>query len=599
MKNIFLSLALLLTVQAQATSIFDDVIIENTLQMQSETPSRAAIIDGSSNLKSSSVSSTELGYLSGVTSGVQSQIDSKQANITAGTSAQYYRGDKTMQDLTASAVAYTPTTSGDWSWTSVPTTVLGALDSIANWIKNAASNLMFLVDPNTYYVSKSKGSDSNNCGYFSPCLTIQKGLDTADDTSAYYRQTIVKVAPGSGSSGYVENVTISQQGINLECEADGQQTRACYLTGTLTVNVSGTSGGGNYQSDQNEVYVSGFVISTSGANNGITFSGTSFQRLILKNTYVDVGGTGSAIVASNSGVNGAGTKSTMTIWDSTFQNSNATNPTLSITNSRVWFYGSNNVIQNGAANDAVVQSGASTSFICNFCTVTGQVVVSNNTASATIANTTIASGTQSCIDTPSSASTGSITIANIGCTSTNASSVTGTGVLVIAGTNSCLSSSCAYASTVTKVSLNTLPQGQLRPSHLLAGSAPASATNAVVVVDNGHQKFTQTTAPTATVNANAGTGGTCALSGTPTDHVGTITITVGTGTPATGEQCRINFNRTWALAPKCTFVPANVNAAANAVQVYRGTVSTSVYGINFNVASAISTAYVYDYHCFE
>lgn len=50
------------------------------------------------------VSNTEFGYLEGVTSAIQTQINGKENTITAGTTSQYYRGDKTFQTLDKTAV---------------------------------------------------------------------------------------------------------------------------------------------------------------------------------------------------------------------------------------------------------------------------------------------------------------------------------------------------------------------------------------------------------------------------------------------------------------------------------------------------------------
>ena len=50
------------------------------------------------------VDNTEFGYLNGVTSAIQTQLDSKEAAITAGTAAQYIRGNKTLATLDTSAV---------------------------------------------------------------------------------------------------------------------------------------------------------------------------------------------------------------------------------------------------------------------------------------------------------------------------------------------------------------------------------------------------------------------------------------------------------------------------------------------------------------
>lgn len=50
------------------------------------------------------VSNTEFQYLDGVTSAIQTQLNAKEPTITAGTTAQYYRGDKTFQTLNSTAV---------------------------------------------------------------------------------------------------------------------------------------------------------------------------------------------------------------------------------------------------------------------------------------------------------------------------------------------------------------------------------------------------------------------------------------------------------------------------------------------------------------
>ena len=68
------------------------------------TASRALVSDGSGKVGVSAVTSTELGYLDGVTSAIQTQLDGKEGTITATTSADYYRGDKTFQTLDKAAV---------------------------------------------------------------------------------------------------------------------------------------------------------------------------------------------------------------------------------------------------------------------------------------------------------------------------------------------------------------------------------------------------------------------------------------------------------------------------------------------------------------
>lgn len=55
------------------------ILKSNGLQLSGLTASRALVTDASKNLTSSSVTSTELGYLAGVTSAIQTQLNSKQA----------------------------------------------------------------------------------------------------------------------------------------------------------------------------------------------------------------------------------------------------------------------------------------------------------------------------------------------------------------------------------------------------------------------------------------------------------------------------------------------------------------------------------------
>jgi hypothetical protein len=65
---------------------------------------RVLVSDASGKVVVSTVTDTELEHLSGVTSAIQSQINAKENAITAGTTAQYRRGDKTWQTLNSTAV---------------------------------------------------------------------------------------------------------------------------------------------------------------------------------------------------------------------------------------------------------------------------------------------------------------------------------------------------------------------------------------------------------------------------------------------------------------------------------------------------------------
>lgn len=134
--------------------------------------------------------------------------------------------------------------------------------------------------------------------------------------------------------------------------------------------------------------------------------------------------------------------------------------------------------------------------------------------------------------------------------------------------------------------------------HLLLGTS-TDVTNSRIVLKDGHLVSLQTTAPTAVVNANAGTGATCTVSNA-TDSAGTINLTTTAVAPGAGDQCDVTFNKVYNVAPVCVFSPANANAAQLAVSsgVYSST-STSLLSMNFAVTDAVGHAYVWAYHCEE
>ena len=119
-----------------------------------------------------------------------------------------------------------------------------------------------------------------------------------------------------------------------------------------------------------------------------------------------------------------------------------------------------------------------------------------------------------------------------------------------------------------------------------------TAGNTKLLVHDGHIGITQTTAPTATPNANAGTGATCSVSGT--DTAGTVSLTTGSGAWASGAQCGVTFNMTFSAAPHCVFSPANANAATAVSYL---TESTTGLEMSFVNAAIAATAYEWTYHC--
>jgi hypothetical protein len=99
-----------------------------TIDTESLTANRAVISNGSQKIAVSDVTSTELGYLDGVSSNVQTQINAKQATITgAATTID-------TEDLTASR-ALTSNGSGKVEVSAITSTELGYLDGVSSSIQ--------------------------------------------------------------------------------------------------------------------------------------------------------------------------------------------------------------------------------------------------------------------------------------------------------------------------------------------------------------------------------------------------------------------------------------------------------------------------------
>ena len=104
------------------------------------TANRALVSDGSGKVAVSAVTSTELGYLDGVTSAIQTQLNGKQASITGGASTI------ASSNLTASR-ALVSNSSGKVAVSAVTSTELGYLDGVTSAIQTQLNNKAPLASP--------------------------------------------------------------------------------------------------------------------------------------------------------------------------------------------------------------------------------------------------------------------------------------------------------------------------------------------------------------------------------------------------------------------------------------------------------------------
>ena len=143
-------------------------------------------------LEASAVTNTELSYVSGVTSAIQTQLNAKDPLITATTSADYYRGDKTFQPLNKAAVA------------------LSNVDNTSDATKNSAVAILTNKDidggtaSNTSRITLPKAAKTTL-----DALTRKQGTIAFDTTSGkpYYDDGTNLQLIGSGSGGSVNFVS--------------------------------------------------------------------------------------------------------------------------------------------------------------------------------------------------------------------------------------------------------------------------------------------------------------------------------------------------------------------------------------------------------
>lgn len=388
------------------------------------------------------------------------------------------------------------------------------------------------------YVDKSGNDTTGNGSILNPYLTINKALasiTTATTTDRYQ----INVGPG----------TFAETTVALK--------PFVWITGTGFTNTRITTTGGNVTLD------SAFT-STAGRTGmkSVVLSGTNGINL----DAASLGGSGQVIaVMEDVQIGGSMTFAGRSgnIDQISFYNCAQTNTgSVSIDMSSVTVM-YDYFINSSPGNLSITESLGGP----EFAQLLGGYVAGNVTTSATLSTMTV--------DIRGSVLLGTLTV--------------GAGSVVRSdpGSLPLLTSSITRTGTLTVYSAMDLINGAL------------AATNTVLAYKNGHIKSTQTTVPTATVNANAGTGATCTVSNA-TDNSGTINLTTTATAPSTGVQCAVNFNVAYNVAPICVFSPANSNAALFAVSSGANvTSSTSVLNMNFGASDIIGHAYAWNYNCIE
>lgn len=123
------------------------------------------------------------------------------------------------------------------------------------------------------------------------------------------------------------------------------------------------------------------------------------------------------------------------------------------------------------------------------------------------------------------------------------------------------------------------------------GSASSAAT-AMLSINDGHFQSQQTVPPTIVSSLNAGILSNGSIELGSSDVAGTFTITSGGGTPSSGDQATITFNKSFSKKAKVILTPASPNAASRQFYVVSNAHSFSIV---FLVAPLVNTVYAYNY----
>lgn len=223
---------------------------------------------------------TELSYVKGVTSAIQTQINGKENTITAGTTAQYYRGDKTFQTLNTAAVPE----SGSLYFTDeraqdAVLSVISASGGITYSYNDVANTAAIGITYGTTAGTACQGNDARLSDARTPLAHTHVATDITDSTTAGRAiLTAVDAAAQRTSLGLVigtnvqaQNARLQDIATNLTAASGTVEKTGANTFGTYTVSTFGK----NLIDDADATAARTTLgLGTLATQNG-TFSGTS------------------------------------------------------------------------------------------------------------------------------------------------------------------------------------------------------------------------------------------------------------------------------------------------------------------------------------
>lgn len=246
------SLTTLLAAKAPlASPTFTGTVTTPALNMSGLTATTVPYLDGSKNLTSSAVTPTELGYLSGVTSAIQTQLGTQTTNIAlkANIASPTFTGTVTtpalnMSGLTATTVPYLDASKNLTSSAATPTQL--------GYLANATSNL---------------------CGISQACVETSKTFTTPAINGANFNfgtasntnRLLLPSDTSTNLSGYTNTAGLLAYDTTL--------SKPVYNNGTLWTAVGSGGGGGSKN----------YLGTINGTDNGGDFEGNTVGSWVIGN----------------------------------------------------------------------------------------------------------------------------------------------------------------------------------------------------------------------------------------------------------------------------------------------------------------------------
>jgi hypothetical protein len=266
------------------------------------TASRALVSSASGFVSASSVTSTALGYVANLTSDAQTQLDAKEPTISAGTTGQYWRGDKSWQALNKSAVGLSNvenTALSTWAGTTNLTTIGAATATSLTLSGTAGAGYLELANQ-----SSAPGTPTSASRIF---------IDSSNRLSWKGTNGFIRTFDGTGNTADRVYTLPNVSGTVVTTGDTGSVTNAM-LAGSIAISklsVTGTPDGTKFLRDDGSWAAAGGGGSPGGSGSELQFRGgaSTFSAVTgssVSGANVTLGGTLTAtslkFTSSGSGV---------------------------------------------------------------------------------------------------------------------------------------------------------------------------------------------------------------------------------------------------------------------------------------------------------